>query len=258
VFTAEIQFRIVRTTDDDAVVRGVYGLFSAWRGNGQILNDEWPLAKSRSVVRAFVTIPERTSLQRKRDNKSVTQQRNDLADVGLAQPTTTTLGHDPTSIHPCRCAEQSAYILYTDHHSMESPLRCAECFGSIPLYRIPHTTGGRSYDDIIFWRSTYQDCDALEIGCSVGERFATRQMVLVNSPLSTMGIECCQRITDVTKKPCYYRLYRYYGRSKKQEAQRRCPSCGRKWRLKDPWHVLFDFRCDRCHLLSNYAHSIDM
>ena len=257
MFTAEMQFRVLRKADGDAVANGVVGLIAALQRNGQILSDDFPIAASRTVIRAFVSIPERTSLQRKRDSKWAARQREELAEAGLSQPSCTILGREPETLDPCRRDKPSAFILYTDVLSRESPLRCARCFGPVPLYRIPHTSRCSMHEDIVFWQRNYQHCDALQTGCAVGERFGTRQLSLLDSDLSREGIECCRRITKVTKRPCYYYLYRYYGRSKKREAQRRCPSCGRGWLLKEAWHRQFDFRCDRCHLLSNLAYSVD-
>jgi predicted nucleic acid-binding Zn ribbon protein len=139
---------------------------------------------------------------------------------------------------------------------MESPLRCADCFAPVPLYRIPYTSWCDTHEDIVNWRRNYQHCDGLQIRCAVGERFGTRQLSRLDSDLSKEGIECCQRVTAVTRRPCYYYLYRYHGRSKKREAKRTCPSCGRGWGLKEAWHGQFDFRCDRCRLLSNIAYSV--
>lgn len=235
----------------------VDGLIVALQRGGQILSDEWPIAANRTMVRAFVSIPERTSLQRKHESKWVASQRDALTDAGLSQPSYTILGREPATLDPCRCNNPSAFILYTDLFSLESPLRCADCFGPVPLYRIPHTSYCGTHEDIVLWRRNYQHCDDLHIGSAVGERFGYRQLSSPNSSLSREGIECCRRIAEVTRRPCYYYLYRYYGRSKKQESQRACPTCGRMWRLKEAWHRQFDFRCDRCHLLSNLAYSLD-
>ena len=44
----------------------------------------------------------------------------------------------------------------------------------------------------------------------------------------------------------------YGARSRARELARLCPMCGGSWRLEEPWHI-FDFKCDRCQLLSNIA-----
>ena len=256
MFTAEIQFKIVKKSDDEAAADGVNRLIESWQRNGQVLSEEWPIAKNRDGIRVFVSIPERVSLRRNIDNKWVSEARNRLGEADLSQPTVEILGREPVSLDPCRCARPSAYILFADYLSMELPLRCADCFDPIPFYRIPHTSGCETYEDIIFWRRAYQRCDGLQISCFVGERFGTRQMSSFDSELTRMGLECRAAVEKVTKRPCYYYLYQYHSRGKAVEDKRKCPSCGRSWRLKEHWHGMFDFRCDRCRLLSNYAYSL--
>lgn len=256
MFTAEIRFRFLKKADGEAVSDGVSKLITSWQRNGQVLSEEWPIVANRNTIRAFVLIPERTSLQRKLDSTWVVKNRERLSTVGLSQPAISILGRDPAALDPCRCRKPSGFILYTQCYLMELPLRCADCFDPVPFYRIPHTSDCGTYEDIIFWRRDYQRCDELQMACRVGKRFCTRQMSLPDSELSRQGIACCRRIAEVTKKPCYYYLYRYYGRSTEQEVRRRCPSCGRAWWLSEAWHTKFDFRCDRCHLLSNLAYSV--
>ena len=256
MFTAEIRFKIVRKSDDEAVAERVNRLIQSWQRNGQLLSDEWPIAKNRDEIRVFVSIPERVSLRRGLDNKWVSKARNDLGEAGLSQPTAKILGREPVALDLCRCARPSAYVLYTDFLSMESPLHCADCFDPIPLYRIPHTSDCDNYEDIIFWRRSYHRCDGLQMSCCVGERFNTKQMSSFESELTKMGLQCRDAVERVSKRPCYYYLYRYNGRGKVAEERRKCPSCGKAWRLKERWHKKFDFRCDRCRLLSNYAYSL--
>jgi len=45
-------------------------------------------------------------------------------------------------------------------------------------------------------------------------------------------------------------------RSLSAEMRRKCPGCRGPWLLKKPLHGKFDFRCDKCHLLSNIAWNI--
>ena len=256
MYTAEIEFRLSAKVNGESVAECVNALIVALQRNGQILSDEWPIAVHRNTVRTFVSIPERGALKRTNANEWTRKARRELKNGGVSRPVHRVLGREPDTLNVCACKEPSAYILYTDFLSMESPLRCADCSNPVPLYRIPHTAECGTYEDIIFWRRDYQSCDGLQMSCTVGERFCTRQMSAFDSELSRQGLECCNRVAEVTGKSCYYYLYRYYGRGKAREAQRRCPSCGGEWRLKEKWHGRFDFRCDRCHLTSNFAYSV--
>ncbi len=51
----------------------------------------------------------------------------------------------------------------------------------------------------------------------------------------------------------YYYLYKYNGKSRTIEESRKCPNCKGGWFLNEPLHGIFDFKCDKCHLVSNVA-----
>ena len=216
MYTAEMRLRVLRKAPSEAVSEAVDALVIALQRSGQILGEEWPVAATRTMVRIFVSIPERTSLQRKHDNKWVAERKAALAKVGLSKPTCTVLGFEPETLSPCSCDAPSAFVLFTHFISMESPLRCADCFCPVPLYRITPTSDVGAYEDVDFWRHTYQRCDDLQMGCTVGERYCTRQMSQLDSDLSKLGLDCCRRIAKATGKPCYYYLYRWHGRSRKR------------------------------------------
>ncbi len=78
----------------------------------------------------------------------------------------------------------------------------------------------------------------------------------LKSGLTKSGLEICNGIQNLTKKPCFYYLYHPNGRSLKKERERKCPSCNGEWLLEKQLHNLFDFKCDKCHLLSHIAFSL--
>jgi predicted nucleic acid-binding Zn ribbon protein len=136
--------------------------------------------------------------------------------------------------------------------ALGSPLRCGDCFAPVPLYRVPATSGGEYYD-VVSWESDYQACDRLQMNCTTGERFGLRQLGDIGSSLTRNGRDIAGRIAALTETPTYYYLHRYSGDSLDRELARRCPGCDGPWRLEQPWHRLFDLRCDRCRLVSNIA-----
>jgi predicted nucleic acid-binding Zn ribbon protein len=147
------------------------------------------------------------------------------------------------------------FILYTNYLSLESPIRCGDCFGIFPLYRIPATKDDE-YTDILTWESDYKACDTLQMNCSTGERFGISQLSRCDSSLSKRGIDICICIAVSTGIPAYYYLLKESGRNKRAELNRKCPSCGGEWLLHDSLHKLFDFKCDKCKLLSNIGWSV--
>jgi predicted nucleic acid-binding Zn ribbon protein len=122
----------------------------------------------------------------------------------------------------------------------------------VPFYRIPSDEHGATHG-INDWASQYQSCDELWIGSDVLEMAAYRQLSRLDSKLTQLGLGACKRVTAATGEPVYYYLMRYYGRSLKSELARHCPGCGGEWLLDERWHRHFDFRCDRCRLVSTIA-----
>ncbi len=165
------------------------------------------------------------------------------------------IGCDPDSSEKCQCQKRKSLILFTTFISLESPLRCGDCFRTIPLYNIPKTYDDEYYN-ILCWESDYQSCDQLQMNCSVGEHFATNQMSKIDSQLSKQGIKVCSEIAKLTKTPTFYYLYRSSGKSINSERKRTCPSCDSTWLLKEQIHSRFDFKCNKCKLLSNIAYDI--
>jgi len=188
-------------------------------------------------------------------NEYVTSSIESLHAAGFVGPEVTVIGEDIDYAQTCRCQHHESYILFTNYVSLESPLRCGTCFLPIPLYKIPPTYDTEYYD-IICWQSDHQCCDRLQMGCNTLERASIREMSRHDSSLSKRGRNISERITDSTGIPTYYYLYRGgSARSRKQELARTCPVCNGEWRLDEPWHI-FDFKCDRCHMLSNIAWNV--
>lgn len=249
-----IEVRLETITDKEIDFELIDWLTSAWRKNGQVMGREFPMACIEDGCRIFVMCPLEQSLEEHHDSEHVTFVREKLSADGV-RISFTVLGEDAFGMEPCDCSKRDSFILYTTHTSLESCLRCGDCFGPVPLHAIPplETTAGELHDKIISWQSDYQACDGLQMGCTTGERFGLREITRHDSSLTEQGVAVCKLIADVTGIPIYYYLFRYSGRSKSTERARKCPSCGGDWLLGEPLHDTFDFKCDRCRLLSNLA-----
>lgn len=251
---ADISFPFTKNLENDDVSDLVNRLLAVWRMNGQVCNREWPITIAENIAFATALIPEPTSLNREISNEYVNKAISELLEKGGCLPEVNLKGEDIDSNENCSCTTISSYILYTTYISLESPLRCGDCFCPIPLYKIPPTDGEEFYN-LICWQSDYSSCDSLQMNCGTLERAATREMSRHDSSLSKQGLEVCRIITTSTNIPTYYYLYRNNGRSKNQELQRKCPSCGGEWLLEEQLHC-FDFKCDKCRLLSNIAWNV--
>ncbi len=58
MFTAELRFRIVRPADDETISWHVNGHILAFRRNGQVLSEGWPIGVQRGFVHTVVSVPE--------------------------------------------------------------------------------------------------------------------------------------------------------------------------------------------------------
>ena len=255
MMVAELSFFVGDDSLAEAVEDGIIYLLGALRRNGQILGWELPLAKTPNGYLAPGMLPASDSLNQRHWNLYVTQRMEELCKLGAGVPSVNIIGPESTGCEPCQCKARMALLLFTTYICLESPLRCLTCFLPVPLYEIPPTQS-EEYGDIISWESNYKACDTLQMNCAVGERFGTRQLSALNSPLTIQGRDICAKITASIKLPVYYYLYRDTGRSDQAERARLCPSCGGSWLRSESLHGKFDFQCDQCQLLSNIAWSL--
>ncbi|WP_313376060.1 DUF2310 family Zn-ribbon-containing protein [Chishuiella sp.] len=144
---------------------------------------------------------------------------------------------------PCSCKKRDFYILYTDYLTIESPLRCGNCYKSIPLYHIP-IYEDYGYIPILSWETNYKSCDNLQMNCEVGERWSINQMQKTDSQLSKQGLGICKKIEKITSIPTYYYLYNY------NKISSDCPSCNKKWSLEKKSNNFYDYKCDHCKIVS--------
>jgi predicted nucleic acid-binding Zn ribbon protein len=252
--SVEMRFTAARPIDDDVGIPAVQMLLGALRQNGQILGTDFTAARKNRVDCWFVSVPEKRSLSKEHANQWVAKATRKLAELGI-RLRVLALGHDPESVPLCRCRNPPWFVLFTNYISTESPLRCGKCFGTIPLYRLPATSDDSFYD-VVCWQSDYRACDRLQMNCSTGERFGTRQMEKHDSSLSSRGRAICDKLTEGNGVPVFYYLYRGAGRSLESERRRPCPSCGSAWLAEAPHCDLFDMKCDRCRLVSNIGWNV--
>lgn len=242
------------TPDNEATTDAISSLLSAWRMSGQICGREWPLVQFAGGWWCIALTPELDSLHQRFDSRDVSQTLGRIAKAGLAMKWEP-LGDDPGSADACACASPRAYALFTTYISLESPVRCLDCFRPVGLHRFKPEDGGEHYR-VIGWQSDYQSCDSLQMNCGVLEEAATLELSNLDSSLTRSGREQCDVLSASSGRPFYYYLYRANGASREAELESRCPGCGNTWALEARLH-LFDFKCDSCRLLSNVAFSLE-
>ena len=224
---------------------------AALRMNGQVCGAEWPIYFQEGRCVATVLAPTQESLDRKYQGKYVKKRVREGEALAIAI-SSSLVAEDCDSAEVCTCHDPSGYVLFTTYLSLESPVRCFDCFLPVPLYQLPVMPSGEYYE-LICWQSDYQSCDRLQMNCTVLETATTRQLSDFTSSLSKAGKENCRVLEHLSGKPVYYYLYRAHGRSTGSEKRRLCPSCGQPWYVETRLHSLFHYKCDQCRLLSNFA-----
>jgi predicted nucleic acid-binding Zn ribbon protein len=252
LYLAEVVFRLNHSADQNQVRDLVERFACACRKNGQVLGPHFPIVQKKTTINLFLSLPERTSLATSHHNRWIRSVLKKIKAAGTSGPILMSRGKDLSGSSACNCRRHSTYILFTTYLERQSPLRCGNCFLPVPLYRIMPWRD-HEFSDVLSWESNYRSCDRQYIDSGTCERFGLRQTTNLQSALSKDGRNLCSQIEKRNRKPVYYFLHHPSGRSYRKELTRRCPSCGQEWRLKATWHDLFDFRCDRCRLVSNIA-----
>jgi predicted nucleic acid-binding Zn ribbon protein len=247
MYTADIHFKLKRGASRHEAESAIWSFLVALLDGGNVV-DHRPIAVAtvRDDYRATVSLPEREALASSWHNAGIRTKKLALAEAGLKLGPVCIVGKNPDSQVVCNCRRPPALIMVLG----DTPLTCSDCGGKVPLYRISRMRRHGNDHGLRYWAHRYRAVDDLWTGSDVGEQFAYRQLSQHDSDLSKLGRSTCRRIENTTGIPTYYYLYRWYARSMPSERRRTCPSCGRKWLQEPPWMDGYDFRCDRCRLVS--------
>lgn len=248
-----IQFTSETSRHRDELYDRVMSCLAEWYRNGQICGKDGPLHWEGSMLVAHVQTLEHDSLDSVHHNAAVRTTLEAFRQQGHAY-TVNGLGECKSETVACQCAQGSAFALFTHFLQRGSPIRCLDCGGQVPLYRLP--PGSLHSQVLLSWQSDYQACDSLQIGSALLEAETTRELSELDSELTRRGRLLCDALTQQTGRPFYYYLYRYEGSDLESEARRPCPACGQPWVRRLPRISPFDFQCDACRLLSNIAFDV--
>lgn len=220
---------------------------------GQVLgNYETPFVSDNELI-SYQTTLETTSLSKKYFDEYTKKRVSDLEQWCNATLKTEVVGKAvPEYKGVCKCKKSDFYILFTYALNSSGFLDCGTCKKIVPIYKLTQLTCNDKYE-MLSWETNYKACDDLQLGCTVGEKWATKQMSDPNSQLSKQGIDICKKIKTATGIPTYYYLHNYRHISQQKDKSRLCPSCNGKWILKERLLDFYDFKCDKCKLLSTFS-----
>jgi predicted nucleic acid-binding Zn ribbon protein len=253
MFKQKISITINSGFDRDKLFEEFETLMSNLCKTGQIIADyETPFVAGNELI-SFQTTMEKGSLSKKYYDEYVIQRVKNLEQWCNAKLKTEVAGISiPDYKGVCNCKKPGLYILFTYVLNDSGMIDCGTCNKIVPLYKLTHLNYQDRYD-ILKWERDYKSCDSLQLGCTVGEKWATKQMSDPTSQLSKQGIEICNRIRKITRIPAYYYLYNYRHISHDRDKARLCPSCNGKWLLRERLLDFYDFKCDKCRLLSSFS-----
>lgn len=229
-------------------------IIEQWRFNGQILGREFGVTHHKLgeqfEFQVRLSLPEQDSLLAKNNNDWVNQAIEYAKQAGVMLAFFEIVGRDYNENDTADHQPASFQLLYTSYVDSASPLYHGDLLQSIPLYRLgdqPELT-----EQIIKWQENWQACDQLQMNGGALEREAVVQISELESQLSQQGRILCSAIEQISQVPTYYYLYRL-GNDVELEHQRKCPSCHSEWKLDQPLHDIFYFKCEKCRLISNLS-----
>jgi len=202
----------------DSRTDAIMWLIGAFERNGSLL-DDFLVAGGPSHWTVYGIAPARDAFRKANWNEFVQRRMDGLADVYLKWPLIRFLGTIPETSPACRCKKPGGFLLFTTFLDIEPPLRCIDCYGMFPQYRLPRPKTGE-HSALLAWKNNYQACDTLQMNCAVGERFGERQMSQLTSSLSRQALAVCREIEQPTGRPTYYYLPRANARSRASEVRR--------------------------------------
>lgn len=214
--------------------------------NGQIIDQNWNIVEIGEVLRFYCISLQEDSLDTKYYNTWCKKTFTNLVEKSIRPPESIFIGKTAGLSDCCTCESPSFYVLFTNFRAEFPPVTCGDCNLPVPLYRLPYLEGEEEYSSFREWENSYQACDNLFIGSSVGERFGYRQISKIDSSLSKEGLRICREMALKTETPFYYFLHNYYSRPKGS-----CPLCGGSWKLDEVIHGLYSYKCDNCFLLAD-------
>lgn len=253
MFKQKISISINSKFDRDKLFDEFDALMGNFCNTGQIIGDyETPFVSENQLI-SYQTTLERVSLSKKYYDEYASKRVKEIEQSCDSKLTTEVIGKAiPEYKGVCKCKKPDFYILFTFAFNSSGFVDCGNCNKVVPLYKLTQL----SYNDrseMLSWETNYKACDNLQLGCTVGEKWATKQMSDASSQLSKQGISVCDTIKEFTDIPTYYYLYNYRHISPQKDKARLCPICNGKWLLQERLHHFYDFKCDNCKLLSSFS-----
>ncbi|MDX1677090.1 DUF2310 family Zn-ribbon-containing protein [Arsukibacterium sp.] len=250
MYLAELSYKVIADTSFSRAEAAIRQFSEALIFNGNIIGREFPTAWQQEHFSSRLVLPAPDALNRPYLSTRALKAEQQLADAGLAYPKLQLLGMDIMSQH-YSTQNTEALLLFTTFSDNCSPLRNLADLAPLPLYQWQPSTG-EDHETLIRWQIQFQALDEIQQQAQrVLRHTAENSLQQLNSKLNRQGRQLARHIARQNRLPVYYALYSGSSKNCALEATKPCPGCGADWRLTTPLLDIFDFKCDRCYLLSN-------
>lgn len=238
--------------DRDKIFDEFQGLMYNWVRNRQIIGKpEMPFLSYNELI-GFQTTLEIDTLSDKYNDDYARVIINNLEEWCNSKLMMSVAGEVyPLPKGVCGCETPGFYILFTHAFNDEGVVTCGTCNHVVPFYKLKLENDAKY--EMFNWETNYKACDHLQLGCSVGEKWATKQMSDPKSELSKQGLKICQSVTKHLDVPMYYYLHNYRHIAHQKDKSRKCPQCDSEWLLEESLHEFYNFKCDKCRLISSFS-----
>jgi predicted nucleic acid-binding Zn ribbon protein len=254
---ANIIFGTRRQNDPDQLENVAESYLGALFHNGQLCGERF-LTWTRGRLNAHVLLASRAATEPHHHSRYGKKELKKVTNAFGRAPVWRILDDDAQQ-SPSSWKGAPFLYLFTHAFDWESPVCHGDGKPPIPVFMLPLAFEHK--EQLYFWQQSYYHHDNIWLGCGALEVAAYRQMADPESSLAEHGRDLCREIETATGVPTFYYLARYWGRAKGED-QRLCPGCGAPWRTERSrespgrsWE--FDFKCDRCRLVSHLAVSTD-
>ena len=251
MYIQELSLEIKTDFDKEKIVDEFLILLSFYRKSGQLQSDNEASYIADNFIKCNIATLEKKSLKKKYNTDWVSTQLDKTEKLCSSKLQVKTVGKTYENYSGvCNCKKHDFLILFTHFVNNAGPLDCGNCFKPIPLYKLTKLDQSIR-QDILCWEQDYKSCDNLQMLCTVGEKWATKQMTDHNSQLSREGIEICNQIKLLTGISTFYYLYNRRKLKIDNDKKRLCPSCNGQWILEKELDNFFCFKCNNCDLISS-------
>jgi predicted nucleic acid-binding Zn ribbon protein len=126
VLVAKVVLKRLNRSDPDAQINALNSLLCSYRLDGHILGCEFRTVSLKNRLEAYVLLPAPDALDPCHRNQYINRRINELASLGLAEPQLVLMSKSPAESDDCRCLNSSAFTLFTNYLTVQSPVRCSD------------------------------------------------------------------------------------------------------------------------------------